>query len=102
MGERDLSLPGGLRPGDQEVFTDTGDTGLGDTGGLDLASGLPTMESMEKPSLAAEGEDLLCAACCAAWAAATAAMALVVEAAVAIMVSAARVISLAVDMKEGG
>ena len=42
-GERDLSLPGGL--GDQE------DTGLGDTGGLDLASGLPTIESMEKPSL---------------------------------------------------
>ena len=51
MGERDLSLPGGLRPGDQECFTDTGDIGLGDTGGLDLASGLPTMESMEKPSL---------------------------------------------------
>ena len=62
----------------------------------------PTMESMEKPSLAEEGEDLLCAACWAACAAATAAMALVVEAAVAIMVSAARVISLAVDMKEGG
>ena len=41
MGERDLSLAGGL--GDQE------DTGTGDTGGLDLASGLPTMESMEKP-----------------------------------------------------
>ena len=43
MGDLDLSLPGGL--GDHE------DTGLGDTGGLDLASGLPTMESMEKPSL---------------------------------------------------
>ena len=43
MGDRDLSLAGGL--GDQE------DTGLGDTGGLDLASGLPTIESMEKPSL---------------------------------------------------
>jgi len=54
MGERDRSRPGGLRPGDQECFTDTGDTGLGDTGdtgGLDLTSGLPTMESMEKPSL---------------------------------------------------
>ena len=51
MGERDLSLAGGLRPGDQEFFTDTGLTARGDTGGLDLASGRPTMESMEKPSL---------------------------------------------------
>ena len=48
---------------------------------------------MENPSLAA-GEDL--EAACAAWAAATAAI--VDDAVVAIMVSAARVISLAVDM----